>query len=78
MLPCLYVKNGFKNYGKCEVKCRNIQKKEIMSSVATGSGKSRNIEELCFHTPSAGMFGVFFSLLDIGRKGLAGRTEKLL
>lgn len=55
-----------------------FKKKEIMSSVATRSGKSRNIEELCFHTPSAGMFGAFFSLLDIGRKGLAGRTEKLL
>ena len=48
----------------------------IISSVATGSGKSRKIEELSFHTPSAGMFGAFFSLLDIGRKALAGRTEK--
>ena len=50
----------------------------IISSVATGSGKSRKIEELSFHTPSAGMFGAFFSLLDIGRKALAGRTEKWL
>ena len=48
----------------------------IISSVATGSGKFRKIEELSFHTPSAGMFGAFFSLLDIGRKALAGRTEK--
>ena len=48
----------------------------IISSVATGSGKSGKIEELSFHTPSAGMFGAFFSLLDIGRKALAGRTEK--
>lgn len=48
----------------------------VISSVATGSGKSRKIEELSFHTPSAGMFGAFFSLLDIGRKALAGRTEK--
>ena len=48
----------------------------IISSVATGSGKSSKIEELSFHTPSAGMFGAFFSLLDIGRKALAGRTEK--
>ena len=50
----------------------------VISSVATGSGKSRKIEELSFHTPSAGMFGAFFSLLDIGRKALAGRTEKWL
>ena len=50
----------------------------IISSVATGSGKSRKIEELSFHTPSAAMFGAFFSLLDIGRKALAGRTEKWL